>query len=304
MEKRTNKTIPASGLTDSLKPERPRRPSSYDLLKQTNPGHHLVTEYDEKLAAFEAYWTAMTPEPKPAEPVVLKKLTEVDIASVYSLFKLKFHEEHGKAFNPDVNGGEVKKLAFTLLYYFFRSPNFFDSPLLVSDLSEPSFAKGLLVIGGAGCGKTAVFKAIRKMFFDARRDPDICVKDIDGDAVSLRRYQRLFGYYSANDVVTMYESATHPEEKTRFWDTVGKGEVYFDDLLSERTASNYGKVELFKDILEIRYDKNMRTHASINNLETPKDSVDQFLPKYGFRVHDRAFDMFNVLDMQGKSLRK
>lgn len=299
-----NNPVKASQLTDSFKPERPRRPSSYDFLKSTDPEHTLIKEYDEQVKAFEAYWNSITPEPKTIEQPKLKKLVEVDVLSVYSLFKQKFQEEHGKAFDHEINAGEVKKLAFTLIYYFFREQKFFDSPLLVSDASVPSFSKGLLTIGGYGCGKTAVFKALRRMFFDAEKDPEICVKDKDGDTVSLKRYRRLFGYYSTNEAVGMYESSTSQEEKTRFFNVMGKGEIYFDDLLSERTASNYSKVELFKDILEIRYDKNLRTHASMNSLGDVNQSIEQMLPKYGPRVHDRAFDMFNVILLNGKSLRR
>jgi DNA replication protein DnaC len=309
MEKhhRNNKATKASKLIDKVIPQRPRKPSTYDMLKQSNPEHRLVTEYDAAMKIFDEYWESVRLENLSAiktEPVEVKKLVEVDIKSAYSLFKIKYFEVTGREFDFDANEGESKMLAYTLLYYFFRDERFLKSPLINTEINDPGMMKGVLVIGDYGCGKTSIFKAIRKMFFDAERDDTVMIGDVDGDDVSLKRYRRLFGYYTANEVVQMFEACTCNEEKERFWQIFNKGEIYFDDLMTERQASNYGKVELFKDILEIRDDKSLRTLGSTNYEGNTNETLMALGKKYGPRVYDRLFKMFNIIELKGGSLRK
>ncbi len=60
---------------------------------------------------------------------------------------------------------ESKILLFTVLYYFFRDDNFFNSPCLIKpDGTNPSFDKGLLVMGNTGTGKTSIFSTLEKVF--------------------------------------------------------------------------------------------------------------------------------------------
>lgn len=305
-DKRNRKATQASQLIDKVIPQRPRKPSTYELLKASNPEHRLIVEYDAAMKIFDEYWEERRLEKikidEPAKP--MKAMQPVDIVSVYNLFKVKYHQLTGNPFDFEANDGESKILAYTLLYYFFRDERFLKSPLINTDVNEASMQKGVLVVGGFGCGKTSIFKAIRQMFFDAVKDEDILVKDVDGDEVSLRKYRRLFGYYTTNEVVQSFEYCTAPEEKERFWQTFSRGEIYFDDLMTERQASNYGKVELFKDILEIRYDKRLRTLASINPDGNINETISAMGRKYGPRVYDRAFEMFNIIELKGKSLRK
>lgn len=305
---RKNKTQQASSLIDDLnipgRPERPRKPSTYDYLKQTNPEHRLVVEYEAALKVFNDYWDSIpSPEPK-TKPEPLKKLVDVDIKSCYELFKKMFLEVTAVPFDHEENNGESKILVYTLLYYFFRDKRFLDSPLINKEINQTDLQKGILVIGGYGCGKTSVFKTIRQMFFDAQRNRDVKVLDVDGDEVSLCRYRRSFGYYTANEVVRIYEEAVNPEMKDRFWKIMTKGLVYYDDLMTEREASNYGKVEIFKDILEERYDKKSLTLASCNYVENTQKTMEALGQKYGSRVYDRLFEMFNIIELKGKSLRK
>jgi len=202
-----------------------------------------------------------------------------------------------------VNGKEFEKNEFTnnnilpLVYYFSKDPRFFECENL-SKLSTPSFDKGILIVGHFGNGKTATMRVFERIF-----------QNIKGMS---------FKGYTANEVVGMFEKCNDDISKKEFERKMNLGSRYFDDIKTERIASNYGKVNIFKDILETRYNNRIqtvndkiiinKTFATCNykdgyegNLEV---AVDEFLEKYGGRVYDRLFEMFNVIEFKGKSFRK
>ena len=110
----------------------------------------------------------------------------------------------------------------------------------------------------------------------------------------------------------MYESTTDNTERKEFYKLHLNGVRCFDDVLSEREANNYGKANLIKDILEERYMKHKRTYITVNYLdqkatqkaEDLNESLKQIGAKYGSRVYDRIFEMFNIVEFRGKSFRK
>jgi len=310
-----NKIQTVSQIIDKIElpnpPPRPHKPVTYEMRKLSNPNDPVVIQHDADMKLFNDYWESIKPVIELIKKEPLKKLVEVDVLSVYDLFKKKYFEINKKHFDKDVNGGESKILVFTLIYFFFRDEKFLKSPIVNKEITEPSLSKGILVLGGFGCGKTSIFKTFRQMFFDAEKEKDITIKDIDGDEVHLHRYRRGYGYFSTNEAVQKYESCSNEEMKDRFWNVMKKGMIYFDDFMTERQASNYGKVELFKDILELRYDNKAVTMGSMNyfidefgNKLDTKGTMLAMAKKYGNRVYDRMFEMFNVIELNGKSVRK
>lgn len=309
--KRTRTTVQASivideNFQDPNKPEHPRRPPQYELLKATDPNHRLIVQYHEAQKKYNEYWIKARP-PKEQEPKQeLKKLVEIDFVYLYGMFRTAYKLANGIYFDPEYNDGEPKIFVFTLMYFIFKSEKFYDSPLLNKEINTASLKKGLMVIGGYGCGKTSIFKAFRYLFFESERNEEILIKDVDGDKVPLKRYRKLFfAFFPVNDVVKDYEACSTAEEKSRFWQVMEKGNHYYDDLMKERQASNYGKIELFQDILETRYEKRCMTMASLNYVgKTVKNTLDEIEKKYGPRVYDRVFEQFNIVELKGKSLRK
>jgi hypothetical protein len=180
----------------------------------------------------------------------------------------------------------------SIMLYFLKDPLFFECENL-NRLTIPSFDKGLLLIGGYGNGKTSTMNAIQKTF------------------QSIKGYH--FRSYNANEVVKMFEGIT-PDNFTidlsrkEFDYKMTNGDIYFDDLKTEREASNYGKYNLFKEILELRSSKPFKTYASCNfDPNKPDDivgAVDEFAFKYGERVYDRIYEMFNIIEFKGKSFRQ
>lgn len=173
-----------------------------------------------------------------------------------------------------------------LMYYFMEDPAFFECVNL-SHISQPSFNKGLLIVGNYGNGKTSTMMAFERVF-----------KEHTGYS---------FKSYSANEVVEMYERTTN-EDRGIFYQKMDSGKRYFDDVKTEKEASNFGKVNLFKEILETRERLNRKTYITCNFKKGfPEDvnaALDEFEEKYGERVYDRIFKMFNIIVFKGKSFRR
>lgn len=216
---------------------------------------------------------------------------------IWDSFTANFERVNGRRFEI-VKDVTVKNLE-PLIYYFAQDDRFFDCENL-SKLSEPSFDKGLLIIGNFGNGKTSAMRTLEFIF-----------KGIPGFT---------FKGYSANEVVTIFEKCSSDIDRTEFDNTMYRGTKYFDDLKTERIASNYGKVNLFKEILEIRESRfyptkseddpkfKLKTFVTSNFKDGfPDDlvvAIDEFEEKYGSRVYDRLFSMFNILEFKGKSFRR
>jgi hypothetical protein len=229
------------------------------------------------------------------------ELDYLDLNTLLPLFYNSFLTANKKEFDKNINGGEVFTLLKTIFYYLSYDERFFNSPLL-NQITTPGFHKGLFIIGGFGCGKTAIMKAICHLSYEQYNS---IVKDIKGNETEVNSYFKSIFYFSANEVVEMFENCSTNEQKTTFWSKMKSKYIYFDDLLTERIASNYGKVELFKDILEKRENDNKITHVSCNYVNgSLEQTLDLVLSKYGGRVHDRFYSMFNVIELKGKSNRK
>lgn len=175
-----------------------------------------------------------------------------------------------------------------IFYYFLKDENFIFCEN-VNPLSKPSFEKGLLLVGGYGNGKTSIMKTFEKIFLN--------IKGFN------------FKIYNTKEVVKIFEGITAESEFTkRDFDTkMNQGTKLFDDLKAERDASNFGKVNLISEILEIRYLNKRLTHATMNYKEGFDGdivaSVDEIALKYGDRVYDRVYEMFNIIEFKGKSFR-
>mgnify|MGYP000187126411 CR=1 FL=1 len=204
------------------------------------------------------------------------------------LFITKFQEIEGKAF---IESKENNIKLNTILNYFSKDPEFYNSPILNKTLSEPSFDKGLLIIGSFGTGKTAIMMTFSEIF-----------KDLKGLTGHNYIFKNVF------DIVMDYECLSTSHEKRVFYDKISKGKWLFDDILTEEGANNYGKINLFKRLLEIRYSDKKITYCTCNynpsHPEGLEESLLQFHHRYDGRVYDRLFEMFNIIEFKGKSLRK
>jgi len=207
---------------------------------------------------------------------------------LWKLFIKNFEKVNGKPFLGvgGKDGLTIKNLE-PLLYYFSKDDRFFKCENL-SKLSVPSFDKGLLIIGNYGNGKTSTMKVFEHIF-----------KGIPGYT---------FNGYTTNEAVTLFEKCKDDTDRDEFEKKMWLGTRYFDDLKTERIASNFGKVNIFKEILEERYSKKSKTYCTMNFKNGFKDNIEEAVfelsEKYGERIYDRVFEMFNIIEFKGESFRK
>lgn len=207
-------------------------------------------------------------------------------ASIWKLFKKFYKSENGNEFKETP---EALKNIEPIIKYFVYDDDFFKCDNLVTTLSQPSFKKGLLIIGKFGNGKTSIMRALSKLF---------------------NHYQMpmRFKAVNAHDLVTEWESIDSHGGKDLFFERYTCKSLYIDDVKKEREASNYGKTEIIRDILEKRYDRKLITHITCNYRDTDNvgdlnDALQEF-SRYGNHIYDRLFEMFNIIEFKGKSFRK
>lgn len=290
----------------------PRKSSVLDLVMKVDPEHPIVKKYNEQYEDYIKNLQSQVSdlEKKSKKKIILPDLKPIDIESFYQRFLEAFEFFNGKPFDENVNHGEGRKLARTICAYLIGKKACLKSPLINDEVSIPNMSKGIMIIGGKGIGKTSIIKTINDMLFYSRNHP-ITVQDIEGTHQVLSRYHIGFGFHTANDVVDLYESCTTDVEKKSFHKKFDFGFKYFDDIMSEEIASNYGKRDIFKTIFEKRYSNNALTIISLNYYDEEdgkqKDiskTLNAFGYRYGDRVFDRLFEMFNIIELKGESLRK
>lgn len=250
------------------------------------------------------------------EEVILPELKPISAKSLYELFKNNFPIVNKKEFDENANNGEAKELVYTLIAYFLQRKSFFKSPLLSrknggSFQSEPSFEKGWAIIGEPGIGKTAIVKTFYAIFKYASENP-LYVKDIEGADQLLGRYKLYFKFNSVDEVVKHFEAANrHDKQKDRdyhlsmFYRRYELGKNGFDDLLSEDLAKNFGSVDIMKKIMSERYVNRSKTFLTMNYYgKDVRETLLEFKLRYGDRLYDRFFEDFNIIELQGVTLRK
>lgn len=198
-------------------------------------------------------------------------------------FIKKYKEVAGKEF---VLNYDSESNLDAICTYFSQDERFFNCKN-VSKISEPNFEKGLLIVGGYGNGKTSFIETFQKLFSNT---------------------PLAFAFISTNDLVEEFECIKEMPDKEIFWKKNTTKPRCFDDCKTERIASNFGKVNVMKDVLEKRYSSKVKTYITCNYNELFPNNLDEAVKelgiKYGHRVYDRLFEMFNIIEFKGKSFRK
>lgn len=180
-----------------------------------------------------------------------------------------------------------------IINYFAKDEDFYNSSNLIKKVGnselKPNFNKGLLIIGNYGNGKTTVIRALSMMF--------------EHFQMPMR-----FRSVNAHDIVTNYETLNSPGDKDLFFERYKCAGLHIDDVKKEEKASNYGKVDIIRSILEKRYDSGSKTFLTCNYREgdaseNVADGLMEFGEKYGEHIYDRLFEMFNIIQFTGSSFR-
>ena len=203
-----------------------------------------------------------------------------------------------------------------IIKYFSFEPSFFDCENSIKQVGrkflEPSFEKGLLLIGNVGNGKSSVMKAMEFMI-DYYFEKSLSEKwNTAGDWNNLR-----FKFKTTESLVTEYEFLSSGQEKEMFFNKYSKGGLFLDDLKREKDASNFGITNVIKSILEKRYNnqkfytklkgRKPKTFGTMNFHEKHENDISKSIEecgiRYGSHIYDRIFEMFNIIEFKGKSFR-
>ena len=188
-------------------------------------------------------------------------------------------KENPQPFKLDKLRTEKYKLVFD---YFTGNPEFTSQGY--------SFSKALMICGSVGTGKTLMMRIFAHLFMDEFKRPIFEVRD----ANEIVREFLIEGF-----VVLDRYSRKHFFEKKN----APKG-LCIDDLGMEnnKVKSFANEANVIADIISSRYklmhECGMKTFATTN---CPPDQLENL---YGERVSDRMNEMFNIIVLNGKSLRK
>ena len=222
----------------------------------------------------------------PIEKFERKTILKPDISaqSSYLIFKNTYEIVNGCKF---IETNETKLFAYTIIYYLTKQDNFYNSPLLFKYLNtEIKLDKGLIIVGGFGCGKSSVLKTFQYLINSKNN-------------VKLK-------FISTVEAVKEYEMIGQ-ENLNYLNDRLTKGHLIIDDLLAEKEASRFGKSELFESILFQRCETPIMTTIITMNYDSENPNDLDFalhkLSRYGGRVFDRILGNYNFIQLKGKSFR-
>jgi len=273
-----------------------------------------TTKQENKIKGFEnelVYWDKIYSNPEPSK---FKEGLLPDKKTIYKNFLIAYKSLNGIDFI--INEQSIKNIE-PIIKYFSFDKTYFDSDNVVKKVGnkelQPSFDKGLLIVGNVGNGKTSVMKA---MEFMIKYYADLSIKemwDTSGDWNRLK-----FRFRTTESLVSEYEYLDTQELKDIFFKTYTGGSLFLDDLKREDKAKNYGITDVVGRLFEQRYNafknytgeskRKFRTFGSMNYHEKyPNDvnfAIEGLGEKYGSHVYDRIFEMFNVIEFKGKSFRK
>lgn len=303
---------------------RPKKPASYNIRrmdKNNKKNQDFCDAYDKKLAEWQEKANKIRNENKIEYPDFIEKpKPNIKLTSeqIIEDFKKAFKVVNKKEFqesNKYSDTNEPEELMKLLVYYFNKDKRFFESKLINKDLSIPSFDKGLLLIGKYGCGKSSAFKTINFLF---NHYVKVTNKKMPGNQQELLDKFRI-NQVIATELVLDYKQSLMNHKKPIeeiLRKTKSRIQLYIDDLLKEEILfkSKDNEVNIFKDILTLRDENHYKTHISLNlkevagakksYFEDTETSLRELIYKYNGTVHDRVFGSYNIIELNGKSMRR
>lgn len=237
----------------------PKRLSEIEIVSQSLAFMEAQKKWNQKLSkptekteAEKEYYKKVYGEPEPEIPLTYDEAKGLFWRTAKSLI-------------PDYQIQD-KETYVNLVKYFFGMDGTLDNE------------KGLLLIGGTGCGKTQLFKVMQQTLFNTK-------------IPSFRICECINVEYAIRSGNSTYED-------------FDLGMISFDDLGSEQieTVVFGNRVTVMNEILQLRYNSfqrsGLKTHITSNLSEVEIES------KYGTRIFDRIKEMCNIIIFDWESFRK
>lgn len=267
----------------------------------------LKPHEQEKVLAYESNILASKSENKAICKTFAKESIKglpVSKKIIWKIFNDVFYRVQGKAF---IQTPETLANIEPIIKYFVKDESFSQCQNLVTSFNGKSlvlsFDKGLLIIGDYGNGKTSILTCLETAF------KEIYLQALNENWDNVKDWNDLrFSGAKSHQIVTEFETLENHEARDNFYKKYSSFRFYFDDVKKEKIASNYGKTEIIKEIIEKRYDKKAKLHITCNYKEGyPNDlqeALYEFGDRYGGHIYDRLFEMFNIIEFKGKSFRQ
>lgn len=213
--------------------------------------------------------------PEKRKKVAPKKEKMIMTAQLKELFyreAVKYYKSKNRNFIVDESN---KSFLDIFCKYFAQDPVF-------ETQHKGELRKGLFVYGSNGTGKTSCFEIMQNV------SKIYNINQVWISIVYTHKVVELFNLSESGKTDYVIQNYS-------------KGKCMFDDLGTEKEASNYGKENLFERIMELRY--NQFLENGTKTFVTSNLSYEEIETRYGKRIKDRFYQMFNVLHLGGESRR-
>lgn len=214
----------------------------------------------------QEYWDKLAQaDPVPDTPALLWK----EVMSRGN--QLAADEQWERPFTVD----DHRKPFYTALCLYFTG-----DPAMADYNLSPK--KGLMLYGNVGVGKSIMLRLLERNAIQSYK------------TVSCRRVAERYSE-EGEAVIQEYSNLFPNQYRSRYYNQEWLG-CFFDDLGTERDGKFYGKgLNAMEEILQNRYD-NMTCRGPKTHL-TSNLSLKQLEDRYGLRVIDRLYQLFNLIEI-------
>ncbi|PNW27233.1 P-loop NTPase family protein [Formosa algae] len=150
--------------------------------------------------------------------------------------------------------------------------------------------KGIFLYGNYGTGKSLFFETLEKVY-ELYKNPKYRVKTIHTiELVDMARREFANSHQLA------------PNDKSII-ENYSRGSILFEDLDAESKINHFGNIkDIMSELIQLRY-FNSRRAKCITHI-TSNLTLEEVKARYGERVSDRCYEMFNFINLSGDSRRK